>query len=420
MDTEFIKWVGISLSFLVTFSLSLFHTSLSSFSKISLSRFLEDKDKEYRLKVLDLYDELKIAVESTRNIFLIAFLVYLYIIFPRLIFWPLWLFLASLVFYLTFFLFLPLLINSLSKETILGFFLPSFKLFHTLSAPFLFLSRTFVQKKEESRETTEEEIETFIDEAKEAGIIEKEEGTLLRSVVEFGDTLVREILTPRVDMICIRRDSTIEKLRELVIKEKVSRIPVYKDRIDNIEGLVIARDLLEYSDETHKDQPIEPLIRSVDFVPESMKVAKLLQEFKKRKQKLAIVVDEHGGVSGLVTMEDLMEEIVGEIQDEYDMEEGQIVENAPFDYTVLGDVEVGKIEDRFDLDLAEDNYITVSGLITHELGRLPKKGEIFQIKGLTLEILDVDQKRIKRLRIKKPKVQNEKEEKGKKTEENKE
>jgi len=417
MDTEFIKWVGLCLSFLVTFFLSLFHTSLSSFSKISLSRFLEDKEKEYRFKVLDLYDEIKIAVESVRNIFLIAFLVYLYISFPRLKFWPLWLFLATLVLYLIFFVCLPLLINSLSKKTILGFFLHSFKLFHTLSAPFLFLSRALVQKKEEEeaelRETTEEEIDTFIDEAKEEGIIEKDEGTLLRSVVEFGDTLVREILTPRLDMICIRKDATIEKLKELVIKEKVSRIPVYKDKIDNIEGIVIARDLLEYSDEAHKNQSIEPLVRPVYFVPESMKVSKLLQEFKKRKQKLAIVVDEHGGVSGLVTMEDLMEEIVGEIQDEYDMEEAQIIENAPFDYTVLGDVEVGKIEDRFDLDLAEDNYITVSGLITHHLGRLPKKGEVFHIKGLTLEILDVDQKRIKKLRIKKLKSQDEKEEKGK-------
>ena len=405
MDIEFAKWAGLCLSLLITFLLSLFHASLSGYSKISLSRFLEDKKKDYRLRVLDQFDEIKIAVECLRNVFLIALLVYLFLTFPRLKFWPLWLFLISLAIYIIFFDWLPRLISGLNRKAILGLFLPSFGLFHLLSIPFLFLVKKFVPRKEEEeeilRETSEEEIETFIDEAEEAGIIEKDEGVLLKSVVEFGDTLVREILTPRIDMVCIKRDATIEKLKELVIREKVSRIPVFKDRIDNIEGIIIARDLLEYADEAHKNQSIEPLIRPVYFVPESMRVSKLLKEFQRKKQKLAIVVDEHGGVSGLVTMEDLVEEIVGEIQDEYDAEESQIVENAPFDYTVLGDVEVGKIEDRFDLDLAEDNYITVSGLITHNLGRLPKRGEVFEIKGLTFEILDVDQKRIKKLRIKK-------------------
>ncbi len=405
MDIEFAKWAGLCLSLLITFLLSLFHASLSGYSKISLSRFLEDKKKDYRLRVLDQFDEIKIAVECLRNVFLIALLVYLFLTFPRLKFWPLCFFLISLAIYIIFFDWLPRLISGLNRKAILGLFLPSFGLFHLLSIPFLFLVKKFVPRKEEEeeilRETSEEEIETFIDEAEEAGIIEKDEGVLLKSVVEFGDTLVREILTPRIDMVCIKRDATIEKLKELVIREKVSRIPVFKDRIDNIEGIIIARDLLEYADEAHKNQSIEPLIRPVYFVPESMRVSKLLKEFQRKKQKLAIVVDEHGGVSGLVTMEDLVEEIVGEIQDEYDAEESQIVENAPFDYTVLGDVEVGKIEDRFDLDLAEDNYITVSGLITHNLGRLPKRGEVFEIKGLTFEILDVDQKRIKKLRIKK-------------------
>ncbi|MCK4430897.1 MAG: CBS domain-containing protein, partial [Candidatus Aminicenantes bacterium] len=137
------------------------------------------------------------------------------------------------------------------------------------------------------------------------------------------------------------------------------------------------------------------------FVPESMNVSELLKEFQKRKQKLAIVVDEHGGVSGLVTMEDLVEEIVGEIQDEYDKDKAQFIEKGPFDYIVLGDAEVEELEELFNLDLAEDEYITVGGLITHYLGRLPEQGECIQLKGLSLEILDVDQKRIKKLRIKK-------------------
>ena len=163
----------------------------------------------------------------------------------------------------------------------------------------------------------------------------------------------------------------------------------------------MAKDILEYSDEKHKGQPIEALIRHVAFVPESMPVSRLLRELQKVKQKMAIVVDEHGGVSGLVTMEDVVEEIVGEIQDEYDTEEAQITENAPLDFTVSGATEVEELEELFDIDLAEDDFITVGGLITHDLGRLPHKGEILTIKGLLLEVLDVDQKKIMNLRIRK-------------------
>jgi len=336
---ELLKWTGFFLSFLGAFLFSLFHMSLSSFSKISLSRFLEDKEKHYRLKILDIYDEIKIAVEFMRILFLIASLTYLFLLFPQWRFRPLWLFLLSLVIYFIFFDGLPRLLNSFGRKNILGLFLPSYRLFYLISTPLLLITKIkpLAKEQDELREASDEEIQTFIDEAKEEGIIEKEEGVLLKSVVEFGDTLVREIITPRVDMACIKKDATIESLRALVIKEKHSRIPVYKEKIDNIEGIVIAKDLLEYSEDKLKKDSIEPLIRQVYFVPESMKVAELLKEFQERKQKLAIVVDEHGGVSGLVTMEDLVEEIVGEIQDEYDRDEVQVVEKGPFDYVVSGE-----------------------------------------------------------------------------------
>jgi CBS domain containing-hemolysin-like protein len=132
-----------------------------------------------------------------------------------------------------------------------------------------------------------------------------------------------------------------------------------------------------------------------------MKVSQLLKEFKKRMQKMALVVDEHGGVAGLVTMEDLVEEIVGEIQDEYDQdEEAPITEVGPAEYIFSGNVRVGEIEKRFDKDVSADDFITVSGLIGHHLGRLPKPGEAVEIQGLSFEILDVDQKRIKKVRVK--------------------
>lgn len=403
MDIEYIKWAGFGLSFLAAFLFSLYHMTLQAISKISMSRFLENRDKQYRTKILEIYDELQISVEIIRSFFIVAFSVYLFIMFPRLKFWPLWLFLMLFAIHLTFFDLIPRFLSQLGRKQILSFFLPSIRFLCIFCEPLKFFTRrkSADAEPEEQREASEAEIRAFIEEAKEEGIIEKGEGVLIKSVVEFGDTIVREIMTPRVEIVCIRKDATIHKLQDLVVKEKHSRIPVYKDRIDSIEGIVIAKDLLEYTDESSRNSAIEPLIRPAYFVPESMKVSGLLKEFQKRKQKLAIVVDEHGGVSGLVTMEDLMEEIVGEIQDEYDKEPSQFEKQGPLDYIVSGDADVEDLEELFDLELAENDFITVGGLITHDLGRLPALGEQLEIKGLSMEVLDVDQKKIKKLRIQK-------------------
>jgi len=397
------SWAGLTLLFILAFLLSLFHAALSVFSKISLSRYLENRDKKFREKTLDLYDETKIAVESLRVIFIIAFLIDLSRPVPRMAHWPLWLFLGSLAVFFIFFDYLPRLLNSLNRKGFIGFFLPFFPLVRGTASPLILLLRRLEKRhlEEEIHEASEEEIETFIDEATEEGIIEEHEGTLLRNVVEFGDTLVKEIMTPRLKLVCIKRDATFGALRELISSEKYSRIPVYRDRLDNIEGVVIAKDILAYAGDAQQALPIEPIIRPAYFVPESMKVAQLLKEFKKRMQKMALVIDEHGGVAGLVTMEDLVEEIVGEIQDEYDQdEEVPITEVGPSEFIFSGDVNVDELEKRFDKDVSDDDFITVSGLIGHSLGRLPKRGETFEIKGVAFEILDVDQKRIKKVKVK--------------------
>jgi len=406
MNPNGLVWLGFGLSLFMAFLFSLFHVALSASSRISLSRLLEVRDKDFRSRILEIHEELKASTEILRNFFLIAFIIFLYLSFPRLQLWPLWFFVALIFFYLIFFEVAPRWLNSGYNRPILMFFLASFKLPYYATKPVWWIARSRVSEREpdEQREASEEEIEALIEEAEEEGIIEKEEGDLLKSVVEFGDTIVREIMTPRVSMICVPRSADIESLRQLVIKAKHSRIPVYKDRIDNIEGIIIAKDLLEYSADRFKQDSLQPLLRPVYFIPESMKVAELLKEFQQRKQKLAIVVDEHGGVSGLVTMEDLMEEIVGEIQDEYDQDETQIIHEDTDSYAVRGDVEVTDLEDLLDLDLAEDDYVTVGGLITHALGRLPEVGEKVELKGLSWEILEVGQKRIKKLRIRK--IQN--------------
>ena len=404
MSLTQIMIVCLALVFVATFGLSVFHLAIESYSKIHLSRLLEKKDKAYRTRVIKLFDDIKIAVDFVRSVLLIALVIFIFLIFRESARKPLEFFIIFLAIYLVFFEGLPRLLNGLTRNQTVAFFLPSYRLLLVLASPLLILSRTYSRRKDEGaagevHETSEEELETFIDEAREEGIIEKDEDKLLRGVVEFGDTLVREIMTPRGNMVLIRDDATIDKLRELVNTEQYSRIPVFRERLDNIEGVVLAKDLLKYSGEENRNAPIKPLVRPVHFVPESMKVAQLLKELQRRKEKLAIVVDEHGGVSGLATIEDLIEEIVGEIQDEYDTEEHLISQNAPGDYTVSGEVKVEDVEELLGTDFSEQDVITISGFVTNILGRLPKRGEKLEVKGVAFEVLEVGQKRVLKLRV---------------------
>lgn len=405
-------WAGMLLGLLAGFVLSLLHMAVGDMSKIALSRFLEDRDKAFRSSILDRFEEIKIAADVARVLFVLLFFLAADLGFPLLHRRPLLWAAFVLVFYAVVFDALPRTIAGLGRERLLKVLLPGHRLLLALASPALLLTRWLVRREErteeaedEDREASDEEIKTFLDEAQEEGIIEGDEHELMRSVVEFGDTVVREIMTPRVDMVCIRRDATLQKLRNLIITEKYSRIPVYRDRVDNLEGVVMAKDILPFGEREHDDAPLDALLRPAVFVPESMKVSELLKEFRKVKQKMAIVVDEHGGVTGLVTMEDVMEELVGEIQDEYDAEEAQITSNGPDDITAPGDVKVEELEDLFELELAQDDFITASGLIAHALGRLPAKGEVLTLKGLRFEALEVDPKRIRKLRIRRAEPQ---------------
>ncbi len=407
MTTRDGLWILLGLAFLLTFFLSLLRITLEASSPISFSRYLEERDKPKKMadRLLDIYEPVFVASGFLRNIFLIAFVLLLFLLLPHDGLWPLWLFLIGAGLYMVIFDWCARAIAALTRGRAIGLYLPFFPLIHFISSPFFLLLGHLERKEpaqEAERETSDQEIKTFIQEAHEEGIIEQDEGGLLRSVVEFGDTVVREIMVPRVDMVCIPEEATIDKIRLLAITEKYSRFPVFKDRIDNIEGIVHVKDLLAFSEDEHKAKPIKSLIRPVHFVPEAMKLDALLRDLQKRKEKMAIVVDEHGGVSGLVTLEDLLEEIVGEIQDEYDQEEALIHQNGPLDFTVSGEAKVEEVEDILEgMDLAEDDYLTMSGLITHHLGRLPKRGEKLKLKGLEVDILEVDQKRILKLRLKK-------------------
>jgi putative hemolysin len=253
----------------------------------------------------------------------------------------------------------------------------------------------------EEEEDNGGDIQALIDVGAEEGILEEEEGELIHSIIEFGDTTVHEVMTPRTEIVALPLTATVREARDRVIESKYSRLPVYNEQIDNVEGIIYVRDLLQCWPEGREDEQISSLLRPVYFVPETKAVADLLEEMQKAHAQLAMVIDEYGGVAGLVTVEDILEEIVGEIEDE-DTEQEEIIEIVESDdgyYDVLGATEIGKIERLFDMEIEDDDFTTIAGLVISESGYVPRAGEQLTLRGLDVQVLEADDRRINRLRL---------------------
>lgn len=254
---------------------------------------------------------------------------------------------------------------------------------------------------DDEEESDDDDIQALIDVGEEEGIIEEDEGELIHSIIEFGETRVAEVMTPRTEIVALPITATVREARDTIIESKYSRLPVYREQIDNIEGIIYVRDLLQCWAERREEEPIAPLLRPALFVPETKEVADLLKEMQKAHMQLAIVIDEYGGVAGLVTVEDILEEIVGEIEDEDTAQEEiiEIVEGDDGYYEVLGSTEIWKIEQLFDIELESEEFTTVAGMIISELGQVPRPGTKLNLHGLEIEILEADERRIGRVRL---------------------
>ena len=307
----------------------------------------------------------------------------------------------------------PLFISTRDPEGTLLFLLPAIRPLLPLMAfaadPFHRLFDRSRRKEQElenggddEEQDSEDDIQALIDVGEAEGILEEEEGELIHSILEFGDTRVSEVMTPRPDIVAVPAGATVREAREVMIESKYSRLPVYREQIDNVEGLIYVRDLLEQWAANNEDGPIAKLVRPVYFVPETKPVSDLLEEMQKAHVQLSMVVDEYGGVSGLVTVEDILEEIVGEIEDEDiagdELEE--IVEQGDGCYEVVGSTEIGKIERLFDMEIETDDFTTIAGLVINESGRVPPQGEHLTFRGLEVEVLEADERRIGKLRVK--------------------
>jgi CBS domain containing-hemolysin-like protein len=204
-------------------------------------------------------------------------------------------------------------------------------------------------------------------------------------------------MTPRPDIIAVRFDATLQDLRTLFREQQYSRMPVYRDNLDNIVGIVFVKDLVALPPTA--EPPLTTLMRSAYFVPESKRVSELLKEMQRRQAQVAIVVDEYGGTAGLVTVEDLLEEIVGEIRDEYDVESETVVDEGDGTFVFSGKVNVDEVNDRLGIEVEREGFETVGGYLLSYLGRMPYVGERFDVDGLEVEVLEVERRRIAKVRL---------------------
>lgn len=273
-----------------------------------------------------------------------------------------------------------------------------------LMAPLLALPARLSNRGQEAQQLvtiTEDELRSFVDASQREGVLEQEERRMIFSIFEFGDTLVREIMVPRIDIFALDVTTSVDEARKALIESGYSRVPVYSETIDNIVGVLYAKDLLKLWNGASQDKSLRELLRPANFVPESKKLDDLLSEMQAERIHIAIVVDEYGGVAGLVTLEDMMEEIVGEIQDEYDQGEELPYQKVSDDeYILHGRINLDDFNELVGSSLSSEDADTLGGFLFNEIGHVPKSGERWTSDDLELTVEQVAGRRVRRVRAK--------------------
>jgi putative hemolysin len=254
----------------------------------------------------------------------------------------------------------------------------------------------------EDEETSLEAVDALIEAGEEEGILEESDRELVRSAVEFGGKVVREVMTPRPEIFPVPGSMTLEEFLQLIESQPYSRVPVFEGTLDHVTGIVFAHDLLHIRDEDARTRTAASIQRPVTFVPETKKVNELLREMQREKQHMRIVIDEYGGVAGLVTIEDLLEEIVGTISDEHEEDAESVIRQTDGSWIVPGNLEIERLEDLLggEAEIPEDvEATTVAGLVSESAGRIPQAGEVIERYGVRFEILASTDRRIERLHL---------------------
>jgi len=266
-----------------------------------------------------------------------------------------------------------------------------------------FVNRILGVRDIDHNQISTEELKLLVERGGEQGILEAEEEQMIHAVIELGDRRVHEVMVPRTSIVALPSNASLTEIIDKVVEEGHSRIPVYNESVDEIVGILYAKDLLPFLKDGPSARPnLRALLRTPVFVPESMTIDDLLHELQRRKVHIAIVLDEYGGTAGLVTIEDLLEEIVGEIQDEYDVEEPMIVRLTENEARVDGRAAVDDLEELFDTQLSledEDEYDTVGGLVYHRIGGVPNPGDEIDVDGLHLTVESTDGRRVAKVLV---------------------
>ncbi|MFQ5858239.1 MAG: hemolysin family protein [Anaerolineae bacterium] len=276
---------------------------------------------------------------------------------------------------------------------------PVVRLFDLLSRGVSRLAGGEAQPIDQGLMMSEEELRLLVGAGEDEGLIEDEEKEMIAGIFELGKTLAREVMVPRISVVAVDVDTPLLEALDVIIEAGHSRIPVYHDSIDNIVGILYAKDLLNYFRDGQVDVPLCDIVRDAYFIPESKHVDDLLQELQERKVHIVIVVDEYGGTAGLVTIEDLIEEIVGEIQDEYDREEPVMEQVSEDEIIFNARIDLDDVNRLMSLNLPTEHGDTLGGLVFSQLGKIPVQGDRVRIDGVTIEVLSVVGRRIKKVRV---------------------
>jgi len=253
-------------------------------------------------------------------------------------------------------------------------------------------------EQDDEEDIDEHDLAAFIDAGTEAGILAPEDGKLIESILELGGSVAREIMTPRTDVAAVPVDAAFDAVRAAFAESMYTRLPVYRESLDRIEGVVHVKDVM-LAAAAGSSPGAGALMRPVLIVPETKPLRVLLREFQAKRQQLAVVVDEYGGTSGIVTLEDVLEEIVGEIQDEHEVELPDVEEAGDGVFLVAGGAHVEILEELFGVEVDEEGFDSVAGLVLERLGHLPRPGEKLRWQGLGIEVLEVDRRRLRRVKV---------------------
>lgn len=417
MEGDSISLIIILFCIVMSAYFSATEMAFSSLSRVRIKNMAEKGDKKAQLvlRLSENYDKLLSTILIGNNVVNILSASLATTIFIKMLGNDVGSGVATLVTTIVVLIFGEISPKSIAKESpekFAMFSAPFLRVFIIVLTPFNFLFGQWkkllshIFKAEDNSGITEEELLTIVEEAEQDGEIDEQEGSLIRSAMEFTEQEAEDILTPRIDISGVPEDATVEEIAEMFSETGYSRLPVYRETIDHIVGIIYQKDF--YNKIYNKETKITSIIRSALFITQSKKIGELLKELQREKLHIAVVVDEYGGTVGLVTLEDILEELVGEIWDEHDEVTQDIVKISDTEYEVLGCADVEELFELFGKE-EELEIITVSGWVMEMLERVPEKGDSFVYEDMEVTVLEMDEKRVEKVKIKFIKTQENKE-----------